>query len=366
MEIKKRLNYVDMVKGIAILEVVVFHLAAPNDFKIKFINPILFPLLVSFFFFSGYFYKPGKRTFKENVTARAKSLLIPFVKYGLIFWAAGSVYLLATKQANLTEVFGCLRNFFGGAIWNRVIQNWFHWDYYKLGSRYMFLAGFWFLPAMFFANVVFFPIGDRMLDSDKKPIGAAVLLFALTAVMRHFKVDLPYNLQIVPFWAAFMLLGAYFKHQNLFELPSMSGAKGWCIAAAALAAGLAAAFLQGPVLNTYRGYFPEPEALNIFLSIIAALPVNWGLGVIFRMAEEIGMRVKELAWFGSHSMTTYIWHYFIAWFISIITGFSLRYPDPVTGGIFWKSIAITFSSLTICILLTIIEEKLAQRKQQQG
>ncbi len=359
---KKRLNYVDMIKGLAILEVVLYHLLAPNSFKTTVIDHILFPLLAAFFIFSGYFYKPGKKTFKENILSRARSLLIPFVKYGVIFWFVGSVYMLITKQINLTEAFGCLRNFFGGVIWNRVIQNWFHWEYYKLGSRYMYLAGLWFLPAMFFASALFFPVADRTLGSDKKTIGAAVLLFALTGILRQFKVDLVYNLQIVPFWAAFMLLGAFSRQKNLFEQPSMTGGKGWGIACAVLAAGLGIAFLREPVLNTFRGNFPEPEALNMVFCVISSLLFNWGLGVICRLAEESGTRVKELAWMGSHSMTFYIWHYFVAWVISTIFGFSLRYQTPAANDVFWKSAAVTLASLVICFFIAVLEERFAEKK----
>ena len=258
METKpKRLNYVDMMKGIATLAVVCYHLLAPSSFKNTVIDHLMFPLLVSFFFFAGYFHKPGKRSFRENVSTRAKALLIPFVKYAVIFWLIGSVYLIIAKQETVMEALCCLRNFFAGCIWNRVIQNWFGWNYYKLGSRYMFLAGFWFLPALFFASVLFFPIADRITDSDRKTGIAAVLLFAATAVFRAFKVDLPYNLQIVPFWAAFLLLGIRSRLKDLFELPGMKGLKGWLCAGAALTAGLLIAFLREPVLNTFRGYFPS-------------------------------------------------------------------------------------------------------------
>ena len=34
------------------------------------------------------------------------------------------------------------------------------WDYYSLGKRYLFLADFWFLIALFLSSVLFFPIAD--------------------------------------------------------------------------------------------------------------------------------------------------------------------------------------------------------------
>lgn len=358
----KRLNFVDMIKGLAILNVVCYHLLAAHAFKNNVVNYLLFPLLASFFILAGYFYKPGKRTFAENVKSRAQSLLIPFVKYGVIFWLIGTVYLLITKQVVIKEALGCLRNFFAGCIWNRVIQGWFGWDYYKLGSRYMFLAGFWFLPALFFACVIFFAVADHVLGSRKKTLIAAVLLFAVTGVLRQFKVDLPYNLQITPYWAAFLLLGAFSREEELFELPSINGAKGWCCALIGLGAGLGISYWRGPVLNTFRGYFPEPEVLNMIFSIFSSLLCTWGIGTIFRMVEEAGCRVTELAWLGSHSLTIYLYHYFYAWVISVITGFSLRYPDPVTTDIFWKSAGVACGALVLSILTAVIQDRIAAKE----
>lgn len=366
METKaKRLAYVDMVKGIATIEVICYHLLAPNSFKTGWINTLLTPLLLSFFIFSGYFYKPGKRTFAENVKSRTKSLLIPFVKYGVLFWLIGSVYLLCTKQATIIEALGCLRNFFGGCIWNRVIQTWFSWDYYKLGSRYLFLADFWFLPAMFFASLLFFPIADRTLHSWKKAAGASVLLLALTGILRSFKVDLPYNLQLIPFWAALMLLGALSRQVNLFELPVLSDWKGWCCAVISMAAGILLCRWGELALNLFRGFFPDPEALNMILITLSSILFSWGLGMICRLAEEAGLRVTELAWLGSNSMTFYLFHFFFAWVICVITGFSLRYPESVTSAIFWKSAAVTAGSTVLCWLRVIIGEKIEAKSKAE-
>ena len=92
----QRLNFADMMKGVTILVIVIYHILAPCGFK-TFIDHILASALVVFFFYSGYFYKPGAKPFLENLKSRAKALLIPFFKYSLFFWLVGSIVLVIQK-----------------------------------------------------------------------------------------------------------------------------------------------------------------------------------------------------------------------------------------------------------------------------
>ena len=117
---RKIRNYVDMVKGIAVLWVVFYHLLAPCAFK-SVLDHLCDAMLLSFFFYSGYFYRPGRRAFGENVKSRARALLVPFFKYSLFFWAVGSIQLVISGSETIPEALFCLRNFYVGCIWNRVI-----------------------------------------------------------------------------------------------------------------------------------------------------------------------------------------------------------------------------------------------------
>ena len=174
----KRLNYADMMKGIAILFVVIYHLIAPCTLK-TIIAHIMPASLITFFFYAGFFYKPHTKTFGERLKARAKALLVPFFKFSLIFWLIGSFVLVIKKEETIQEALYCLRNFFIGSIWNRSIQDFFGWEYYSMGKRYFFLADFWFLLALMLASILFFIIADYVLKSKAKTIITAVLLFAV-------------------------------------------------------------------------------------------------------------------------------------------------------------------------------------------
>lgn len=365
MNTQKRLNYVDMVKGIAVVWIVVFHLIVPGTIK-NVVTHLADSMLLAFFFYSGYFHKPGKRSIGENIRIRAKATLIPFFKYSVFFWVIGSAWLLYTKNETVTEALCCLRNFFAGCIWNRVIQGWFHWQYYSLGQRYIFLADFWFLLALFFASVLFFLIVDHVAASKAKSFTAVILLFAATGLLQYADIDLPYNIQFVPFWTAVMLLGTMAGQERLFEKPVFTGVSGWILSIGLLASGSAVSMWKAPSTNVFRGSFGEPEVTGMLLCIAAAALVIPGLSGLCVLAERSGMRTKELSWVGSHSLLFYLYHMFFAWVLCTITGFSLNYKEPVPAGVTAGSVLLILSCLGLVTLRAVIGDRISDTKRRDN
>lgn len=361
-----RLQYVDAIKGIAILWIVFYHLIAACAFKTYVLNPLMELFLVLFFFFSGYFYNPDKGSIGQNIWKRSKSILIPFVVYSLIFWAVGTIYLTATGQAPFIETLGCLRNFYAGCIWNRDIQNWAHLDYYHLGKRYLFLADFWFLLALFFSSIIFFLLAKFALKKVPFAILSILVLFALTGVCAGFRFTLPYNLHMTPYWTAFMLLGALVGNRKLIELPSLKRAPKYVIGIVALALGIVVAiFAKNAALNQFRGTFDgENQLVSMLLCIAAAVPFVWGIGILFHQLEQDGLRLTEIGWVGSRSLIFYLFHMFYAWLISIIFRFDLLKME------LWLSVVIAFSVIAICILHCLLQDaiknKISEQKQKKA
>ena len=361
-----RLQYVDAIKGIAILWIVFYHLIAACAFKTYVLNPLMELFLVLFFFFSGYFYNPDKGSIWQNIWKRSKSVLVPFFVYSLIFWAVGTIYLIATGQAPFVETLGCLRNFYAGCIWNRDIQNWANLDYYHLGKRYLFLADFWFLLALFFSSIIFFLLAKFVLKKVPFSIISILALFALTGVCVGFKFTLPYNLHMVPYWTAFMLLGALAGSRKLIELPMLKRVPKYVIGIAAMAVGvLVATLAKEPTLNQFRGTFAgENQVISMLLCIAAAIPFVWGIGMLFHQLEQDGLRLKEIGWLGSHSLVFYLFHMFYAWLIGIIFRFDVLKME------LWLSVVIAFSAIAICILHCLLQDliknKMARRKQKKA
>ena len=116
----KRMRFADMMKGMAIVFFIIYHIMAPCGFRLI-IDHFCDSALIIFIFYSGFFYKPGAKSYGENLKSRAKGLMIPFFKYSLFFWLVGSVVNVIKGEENITEAFLCLRNFFAGCIWNRIM-----------------------------------------------------------------------------------------------------------------------------------------------------------------------------------------------------------------------------------------------------
>lgn len=361
----KRLKYADMMKGIAILFIVIYHLIAPCTLK-TIITHIMPASLIIFFFYAGFFYKPNTKTFGERLKARAKALLVPFFKFSLIFWLVGSVVLVIKKEETIQEALYCLRNFFIGSIWNRSIQDFFGWEYYSLGKRYFFLADFWFLIALMLASILFFIIADFVLKSKAKSLITAVLLFAVTGVLRGFAISLPYNLQLIPFWTGFLLLGAFTHQYNLFDHPKLKGRREIVIAIVCIVCGALICAFHKPDVNMFRGTFNKIEVVSMILTTVSSLLLIYGVSVLFKRIEVAGVRVKELSWLGTHSLTFYLYHMFIAWIICQITGFSVIYKEPIEP----KTVVYSFIVLAVCMIVCIlraviadkISKKIAERK----
>ncbi len=357
---KKRVKYVDMVKGLAILSIAAYHIIAPGVLRSIFAG-MSCVLFFSFFFYSGYFYKPGKTSMKDSIIARAKSLLVPFFTYSISFWFVGSAVLILKGKETIMDALCCLRNFFAGSIWNRVIQDWFGWEYHSLGKNYPFLADFWFLPAMFIASILFILLVQKVSKSVVSQIITIVVLLAATGVLRFFEISLPYNLQLIPYWTAIILLGQIARSVNIFD--KLSGAAAWVtgIVTAVVPIGIAAYFALGAKM--FRGEFDKPEPLMMVVVFLLGCIGTYGVSLVCKQIEDRGVKVDKPAYLGSHSIYLYMYHVFVAWIICMFTGFSMRYdPKNVTGEQLAISIVLAVVSIAVSILISVCADKIKSKR----
>ena len=366
MEAKKRLGYIDAIKGLAILVVVLHHLM-PQLAASPVFEHLGGTFLLMFFCLAGYFYSPGKRTYAANLKSKLKSLMIPFFKYSFIFWLAGTVYHMIVNKLSLLESLCCLRNFYAGSIWNRVIQDAFGWDYHHLGKLYMFLADFWFLLALAFAYVLFLAIADWSLKSVKRSIFTMLSLIVVEAVLLRFNVTLPYNIQNTPYFAMLLLFGAFLRRTEFFSMfeTRFSVTAEWVAGIILFIAGIIVSMYVEPAGNLFRGVFGQNQITAMLGITAASFLLLCGLGILMRRLELLGVRIKELCYLGENSLYIYIFHVFFAFFICNLTGIPLpsasseEYPPTVKGFIVSGALVI------VCTLLSLGVAYLENRRKSR-
>lgn len=196
-ERSQRIPEFDIIKGIAIISVIVGH----------YINLPLIPTIIwsfhmpLFVFFNGYFYKPDK-----PISSIANAYMKPYV----------IVWLLLI----LFESLICLKN--SGSICLDVLETRFVSGICALASNRTLnrpdwiikIGAIWFLNALFLANIFAKPI--IRLKSMSVQIGISITLFLLFSFLTH-NYFIPFGLNYGVAFLFWLLLGHCFKTKKIFN-----------------------------------------------------------------------------------------------------------------------------------------------------
>ncbi len=156
---KKRITYLDMAKGVGIIMVVMRHSQLMSDTLYNALASIIMPL---FFVISGMLMQhigEEKRSMKDIVIRKARTLLIPYLTFSLSYLLINGI----TRLIHPELVDGVYL--------------------YKLFIYFISFAGIsvmWFLPTMFCSEVFF--LGVRKFTSHKVTV-LICLLAGITAIM---------------------------------------------------------------------------------------------------------------------------------------------------------------------------------------
>ena len=205
-----RLEYVDIAKGVMILAVVLSHAWFANSDILGQYLPFSMPV---FFFLSGYTYKPG-RGYGRCLWKRVLGLLVPYFLFASVWNLFLPVYV---NLVHKITPFAFLPT--KASLWIAVL---------KADALNMSMCTpMWFLVALFTASVLFFLVADKTRDSFLWTAVAVVVLIAATlgieAAKRSAGIDpmvnggLPWFVDLAPYAAALMLLGAWCGTKRIFE-----------------------------------------------------------------------------------------------------------------------------------------------------
>ena len=333
-EIKKQQNTKtrtaaqDIAKGLLIIAVVFFHCflatstnpsQAARDFSVL---KAMFPFVLSaFFFYAGYNYKNNDRTFKENISRRAKQLLIPLV----IAFAISTIIItgveLIYKHDNVGGVFQ--------ATWNTIL--------YSLMSEPMAIlinfqpeGGFifelivalgllWFIYVLFIASIFFYLLVKHTNKSLPLLIGVDIALLLISFCLGQFVgTYLPYCVQSWPVILAIMLTAAYLRQSHFLNRRVTSKKQAFLFGVNAV---IAEAIIVGASIGcfyafgaTSTGSLPgslfddKLKGFDAFFGFIFGILGTYFIHTTCRLIKKIPIISSGLQWVGNHSALFYLFH----------------------------------------------------------
>lgn len=164
-----RIESVDILKGIAILTVVVGH-SGFGSYITKYLAA--FHMQV-FFFLSGLLYKPNRyKCFRDILSRKARTILVPYCFFAVVTIVLCAMASMIT-HANPYDFPGCLL----GIIWSN-------------RSIFPITGGIWFLQCLFWVELVFWFLESH--TSHNTLYGAMLLFFILAYVQSKSNIMLPF------------------------------------------------------------------------------------------------------------------------------------------------------------------------------
>ncbi len=347
----------DVLKGIAISIIVILHIGIVVKSDVGEPSPIVQALylgLISFFIMSGYFFKPG-RGFVENMRRRLKvlffALIIAAVFLSLIcfLWC-----LLWGQPTGLDDLGLCVER----AL--TLERSFMDFDIRAPDPRIPwaicgFSAGYYFLWVLLFACVIFYAVADRIRDNWK--LGALVIaaLLGITIAYRElFHFSLPFNFNLCPIAAVFMIIGMYLAKHGIVEKIESAGLRSgrfWAVFLASTAVTLALVFLFPPSIDfdfmnfgKYGGYSAIPYTVEATIAFIM-------LACLCFVISRIPLISDVFSETGKHTMGILILHLFIAKLILapfFTFGTDVSLASDFTGPMRY---VLAVASLVICYLI---------------
>lgn len=180
----KRLNWIDVSRGIAFLMVIYSHLEYKNDFLMHFFSPIF---LTTFFFVSGYLYKEGIG-FKQVLEQRTRTLLLPLFILGGGMIALNQIVTFNETIPLIDRIKGLL---------------------YQNGQNQIL----WFIAALYVYSLLFYWV-EYWSSTTEKLLIVSLTLFILNVIYSIWwdGPQMPWHVNGAGFGCFYMGLGKAYKY----------------------------------------------------------------------------------------------------------------------------------------------------------
>ena len=366
---KQRIQCVDIVKGLAILVVVVTHLVssqAASDFITRFFGG----LMGVFFMLSSYFYKPGKG-YLNNVRKRFFQIIIPFLVYNLAV-----VVLCWIYESIKCPEYGFLS--YLQAYWKRIIDSGSLSVIQSAGGpprgvragsiATMAIVPSWFLNRMFFSELIFFAIADWALKDVRRLAASIFALLTVTVLYYQFvPVHAPLMLDNCFAIAAIMLFGAYMRQ---IDLATFIEQRKWDRKKIIVTAVFAALYIAAGFFLTdffgkglIMGQFGTAGSLSVYIWFLCQVIFFYTMLFLGTLIAHVPFLSAPLKLIGRHTLMILLFHMFFGSVVKTVLAFAFGCESaPV-----WVSIAGVVLSVLFSLCLSLLRDRaktcLAARKE---
>lgn len=277
----KRLAWIDMAKGYAMILVMFGHAPFPDTF-IAALYTFHLPL---FFFLSGYLFSGTKyNTFKTFIKSKFKALIIPYFCLSFIEYI---YFYFASNRENISPLKSLIGTFY--AVRDTP------WTYHN--------ATMWFIPCLFIAELIFFFIAKYTGNNSRKIIAclifSSIIGYYYSIYIKHalpWSADTSLN-AVVFYGIGYLIKGKESKLSRFINLRYLS------------------VFLIGNAIFGYLNYHYLGERIDMFFSRYGNYLFLYGAAISGIMAALIIIRLlpklKLLIYVGKNSLIFLAFHQMI-------------------------------------------------------
>jgi fucose 4-O-acetylase-like acetyltransferase len=275
---KQRLLFIDALKGIAILLVVLGHSFGgvdllshdKNNVYITLYNFIYGFHMPLFFFISGYLFNFKKylNHFNGLATSRFMSLILPYICFSLL------LVLMVS------------------------ILNRFSWSYF---NNIINLRQFWFLPCLFLVELMYYVLSKYFYNKNKIVLAGLILLLGLSSSLITYQFYTWSILKVALVALAFYYIGHLMRDEIRFDLKSALFVCGGGAVIFLIYGGINSTSLNTATISTY----------DYFTYCAVAMAGIMALYLGTKIAYERGAGSRVLEFLGVNSILLYVLQIFI-------------------------------------------------------
>lgn len=341
----KRIDALDLAKGIGIILVIIGHCIPIKSVPCQIIFTFHMPL---FFLISGYFFRTEEK-FPTLIKKKSKSLLWPFVRY---FSLGLAVTLIVPAWRS-------------GLSWAGIKK-----DLILADPNAVHNSSIWFLVALFFVFILAWVLLKTPLWLNL-PVIAALYFFGMWYASNKFRVfgyaRLPFNLDVVPVAILFFVTGFYMKKAGILQILTRSFIyETLSFIVFSVITGIA--YINNGYVNLHGLKFGNP-----FWFVTGGLAGTFAIlslcCLISRLRGFASILKKLLLWYGRRSLRILgVQSLLIRLYVLLANtenGSGLKlYAFPWDHAIF-SSIIVTFVLCpAICIVMDVFDKIIKQKKEK--